>query len=311
MRGDVVASWKQSSMSVNFSTFLDWNQYSYWCVVQNFLCLFSWASLMFKIEAAFRGEPNSWTTSLQITWFLFYITIQKNTSTIMAKSNNHRSTTKGGVTKANIGKNNKMETSYRDPSLLSCAVVSGKCVKSPLSSSTLATPLSSKIAATAASRLSLKINVILCSTIAAQSSSKDIPKCSPSLKKPVSKTPQRKINFADTVVPQSTKQLEVKLPPEQIDFFDFTITKHECFKYLKSNEELPRTQEDQLHFLFNQFSFSDLKTTFTIATTTLDKNAMKVYYPIPNTKKKLMTSFLGADVSKNTYRWVMIINILF
>jgi len=205
-----------------------------------------------------------------------------------------------------------METSYRDPSLVSCAVVSGKRVKSPSSSSTLATPSSSKIAAMAASRLSSKNNVILlCLTFAAQSSSKDIPKCSPSLKKPVSKTPQRKINFADTVVPQSTKQLEVKLPPEQIDFFDFTITKHECFKYLKSNEELPRTQEDQLCFLFNQFSFSDLKTAFTIATTTLDKNAMKVYYPIPNTKKKLMTSFLGlvfdrrsimADVSKNTYR---------
>ena len=99
--------------------------------------------------------------------------------------------------------------------------------------------------------------------------------------------------------------------PERINFFNFTITKHECFKYLKSNEELPRTQEDQLCFLFNQFSFSDLKTAFTIATTTHDKNAMKVYYPIPNTKKKLMTSFLGlvfdrrsimADVSKNTYR---------
>ncbi len=69
--------------------------------------------------------------------------------------------------------------------------------------------------------------------------------------------------------------------PEQIDFFNFTITKHECFKYLKSNEELPRTQEDQLCFLFNQFSFSDLETAFTIATTTYDKNAMKVYYPIP------------------------------
>jgi hypothetical protein len=205
-----------------------------------------------------------------------------------------------------------MEKSYRDPSLLSCAVVSGKCVKSPLSSLTSSTPSSLKIAATAASRLSLKNNVILlCSTIAAQSSSKDIPKCSPSPKKPVLKTLQWKINFDDTVVPQSTKQLGVKLPPEQIDFFDFTITKHECFKYLKSKEELPRTQEDQLCFLFNQFSFSDLKTTFTIATTTLDKNAIKVYYPIPNTKKKLMTCFLGlvfnrrsimADVSKNTYR---------
>jgi hypothetical protein len=190
--------------------------------------------------------------------------------------------------------------------------MSGKCVKSPSSSSTLATPSSSKIAATAASRSSSKNNVILlCSTIAAQSSSKDIPKCSPSPKKPVSKTPQWKINFDDTVVPQSTKQLGVKLPPKGINFFDFTITKHECFKYLKSNKELPRTQEDQLRFLFNQFSFSDLKTAFTIASTTLDKNAMKVYYPIPYTKKKLMTSFLGlvfdrrsimADVSKNTYR---------
>ncbi len=99
--------------------------------------------------------------------------------------------------------------------------------------------------------------------------------------------------------------------PEQIDFFNFTISKHECFKYLKSNKELPCTQEDQLCFLFIQFSFSDLKTAFTIATTTHDKNAMKVYYPIPNPKKKLMSSFLGlvsdrrsimADVSKNTYR---------
>ncbi len=205
-----------------------------------------------------------------------------------------------------------METLYRDPSLLSRAVVSGKCVKSPLSSSTSATPSSSKITATAASRLSSKNNVILlCSTIAAQSSSKDIPKCSPSPKKPVSNTPKQKINFNDSVVPQSTKQLRVKLPPERINFFNFTITKHECFKYLKSKEELPCTQEDQLCFLFNQFSFSDVKTAFTIATTTLNKNAMKVYYPIPNTKKKLMTSFLGlvldrrsimADVSKNAYR---------
>ncbi len=82
-------------------------------------------------------------------------------------------------------------------------------------------------------------------------------------------------------------------------------------RYLSSNKKLPCIQEDQLCFLFNQFSFSDLKTAFTIATTTLDKNAMKVYYPIPNTKKKLTTSFLGlvfdrrsimADVSKNTYR---------
>ncbi len=214
-----------------------------------------------------------------------------------------------------------METLYHDPSLLSCAVVSGKRIKSPSSSSTSATPSSSKIAATAASRSSSKNNVILlCSTIAAQSSSKDIPKCSPSPKKPVSKTLQQKINFGNTVVPQSTKQLGVKLPPEWINFFDSTITKHECFKYLKSNKELPRTQEDQLCFLFDQFFFSDLKTAFTMATTTLNKNAMKVYYPIPNTKKKLMTSFLGlvfnrrsimADVSKNTYRWVMIMNILF
>jgi hypothetical protein len=212
----------------------------------------------------------------------------------MAKSNNRQSTTKGGMTKANIGKKNKMETSYHDPLLLSRAVVSGKRVKSPSSSSTSATPSSLKIAATAASRSSSKNNMILlCSTIAAQSSSKDIPKCSPSPKKPVSKTPQRKNNFDDTVVPQSTKQLGVKLPPEQINFFNFTITKHECFKYLKSNKELPRTQEDQLRFLFNQVSFSDLKIAFTIATTTLDKNAMKVYYPIPNTKKKLITSFLG------------------
>jgi hypothetical protein len=190
--------------------------------------------------------------------------------------------------------------------------VSGKRVQSPSSSSTSATPSSLKIATMAASRSSSKNNVILlCLTIAAQSSSKDIPKCSPFRKKPVLKTPQRKINFDDTVVPQSTKQLGVKLPPEQTNFFNCTITKHECFKCLKSNEELPCTQEDQLHFLFNQFSFSDLKTAFTIATTTLNKNAMKVYYPIPNTKKKLMTSFLGlvfdsrsimADVSKNTYR---------
>jgi hypothetical protein len=179
-----------------------------------------------------------------------------------------------------------METSYRDPSLLSHAVVSRKRVKSLSSSSTSATPSSSKIAATAASRSSSTNNVIfLCSTIAAQSSSKDIPKCSLSPKKPVSKTPQRKINFADTVVPQSTKQLGEKLPPEQIDSFNFTITKHECFKYLKSNKELPCTQEDQLCFLFNQFSFSDLKTAFTIATTTLHKNAMKVYYPIPKYKE--------------------------
>ncbi len=108
--------------------------------------------------------------------------------------------------------------------------------------------------------------------------------------------------------------------PERINFFNFTITKHECFKYVKSNKELPCTQEDQLRFLFNQFSFSDLKTAFTIAITTDDKNAIKVYYPIPNTKKKLMTCFLGlvfdrrsimADVSKNTYRWVMIMSILF
>ena len=63
--------------------------------------------------------------------------------------------------------------------------------------------------------------------------------------------------------------------------------------------------------MINQFSFSDLKTAFTIATTTLDKNAMKVYYPIPNTKNKIMSSFLElvfdrrsimGDVSKNTYR---------
>jgi hypothetical protein len=55
----------------------------------------------------------------------------------------------------------------------------------------------------------------------------------------------------------------------------------------------------------------DLKIAFTIATTKLDENAMKVYYPIPNTKKKLMLSFLGlvfdkrsimADVSKKSYR---------
>ncbi len=178
-----------------------------------------------------------------------------------------------------------METLYRDPSLLSRAVVSGKRVKSPSSSLTSATPSSSKIAAMATSRSSSKNNVILlCSTIAAQSSSKDIPKCSPSPKKPVLKTPQRKINFNDTVVPQSTKQLGVKLPPERINFFDFTMTKHECFKYLKSNEELPCTQEDQLCFLFNQFSFSDLKTAFTIATTTLHKNAMKVYYSIRATE---------------------------
>ncbi len=36
--------------------------------------------------------------------FVLYITIQNNTSTIMAQSNNRQSTTKGGMTKANIGK---------------------------------------------------------------------------------------------------------------------------------------------------------------------------------------------------------------
>jgi hypothetical protein len=115
----------------------------------------------------------------------------------------------------------------------------------------------------------------------------------------------RKIDFDGTVVPR------VKLPPERINFFDSRITKDECFKYLNSNEELPRTQEEQLRYLLNQFSLPDLKIAFTIATTKLDKNAIKVYYPIPNTKKKLMLSFLGlvfdkrsimADVSKKSYR---------
>jgi hypothetical protein len=90
---------------------------------------------LFNVEdrSCFQGGTkflNNITSNHMV--FVLYITIQNNTSTIMAKSNNRQSTTKGGVTKANIGKK-KMETSYRDPLLLLCAVVSEKRVKSPSS----------------------------------------------------------------------------------------------------------------------------------------------------------------------------------
>jgi hypothetical protein len=87
-------------------------------------------------------------------------------------------------------------------------------------------------------------------------------------------------------------------------------------KYLKKNEDLPCTQEDQLSFLLNKFSLSDLKTAFAIATTKADKSAMKVYYPLPNAKKKIIAIFLGlvfdrrsimGDVSKDTYRSVIML----
>ena len=224
----------------------------------------------------------------------------------MAKSNNRRSATKECLTKANIGKKKKIEASNRDPSLLSRDVLSGKRKKSPSPSFSSATTLSSKIATSAASRSSSKDSAIFFSSKkTSKSLSKDTALCTPSPKKPDSKTLNRKIDFDGTVVPR------VKLPPERINFFDSRITKDECFKYLNSNEELPRTQEEQLRYLLNQFSLPDLKIAFTIATTKLDKNAMKVYYPIPNTKKKLMLSFLGlvfdkrsimADVSKKSYR---------
>jgi hypothetical protein len=74
------------------------------CCADFFMSLFS-SLFKFEDRSCFQGGTkflNNITSNHMV--FVLYITIQNNTSTIMAKSNNRRSTMKGGKTKANIGK---------------------------------------------------------------------------------------------------------------------------------------------------------------------------------------------------------------
>ena len=71
----------------------------------------------------------------------------------------------------------------------------------------------------------------------------------------------------------------------------------------------------------NKFPLSNLKIAFAIATTKrLNNSAMTIYYPLPNTKKKIIAIFLGlildsrsiiGDVSKDTYRLVLIMLLVY
>jgi hypothetical protein len=86
---------------------------------------------------------------------------------------------------------------------------------------------------------------------------------------------------------------EVKIQPQQINYFDAVKIKEECSKYLTNIKDIPCTQEDQLSFLLIKFPLSDLKIAFAIATTKVNNSAMKIFYPLPNTKKKIIAIFLG------------------
>ena len=113
----------------------------------------------------------------------------------------------------------------------------------------------------------------------------------------------------------SPEEANVKLQPQQIHYFDAVKIKEEYIKNLNNIKDLPCTQEDQLSFLLNKFTLSNLKMAFTVATTKVDNSAMTIFYPLPNTKKKIIAIFLGlildsrsiiSDVPKDTYRSVLI-----
>jgi hypothetical protein len=223
----------------------------------------------------------------------------------MEKTINKQSSPKIAAKKANIGKQRKYTTTLNHLKLsLSRAVDSGNHVTYPTSASMLAL-ISSSSKNTLTSSLSKKTTV-----------SPSLSQTTPTSSMQTSLTSPKFLKGKPLIMCSlSPEEVKVKLQPQQINYFNAVKIKEECIKYLNNIKDLPRPQEVQLSFLLNKFPLSDLKIAFTVATTKVDNSAMKIYYPLPNTKKKIIAIFLGlildsrsiiGDVSKDTYRSVLI-----
>jgi hypothetical protein len=120
-----------------------------------------------------------------------------------------------------------------------------------------------------------------------------------------SKKPKKKTQRVDS----KANHQEPKLVVYDIDWFDSTSTPNKCLKNT-SCTNLPSTQEEQLTFLLSKYQASDIKTAFADAIGKVGRAAIKVFYPLPLCKEKLISSFLEliydgksimADNSKDSF----------
>ena len=84
---------------------------------------------------------------------------------------------------------------------------------------------------------------------------------------------------------------EPKLSAYDVNWFNTTLLKKECFKYTLEKNFLV-IQEGQLTFLLGKYQTSEIKTAFVDVIGMVGTAARKVFYPLLLCREKLISSFL-------------------